>query len=690
MRWLVYNVLFAIAYAAMMPKFLRRMKKRGGYRAHFAERFGKYDPETARRLAGKPRVWIHAVSVGEANLAGTVIRELRRRDPSFSCVFSTTSSTGRGVCEKIAGPDDVVIYLPLDFPRCVRRALATVNAMALVLTESEFWPNLLRGLHRKGVPLLLLNGRVSDRSAPGYRRLRFFFGPVLRSFDTLLAQSPLDRDRLVAAGAPPEKIRVTGSVKFDVPPPAPEALARARGILERGGVAPGRDLVLLGGSTWPGEELALARAWRAARAEVPALRLVLVPRHAERAAEVAAELEKDGFAVERSTRLRADGPSADGCILLVDETGVLFPLYSFADLVFVGKTLAPNEGGQNMIEPASFGKAVVCGPHTENFAAVMETFRAAGALSEVADADALAAEVLRLARDAAARAALGSRAGAAVAAGRGALARSCDAIETLLPVRFGLVADPHVADLPDAMGRRYRLAAPRMEQAAKALRAAGARFLVEMGDLKDAGADEAATLANLAAAAGALRAFGGPVEPVLGNHDVDRISKAQFLDGFARGLGLAEPPAPHAAWRVGAVTFVRLDGDFFPDGRELSEGDRNHRVCTVPPAQIVWLRETLAAAPGPCVVFCHSLLTGDWDSVVANGTEVRAALEAAGNVSAVFQAHTHADAFKEINGVRYCTVPSIAHDDGPYELVDVFPDGRVRVSGFAGAPSREW
>ncbi|MBQ9726196.1 MAG: metallophosphoesterase, partial [Kiritimatiellae bacterium] len=560
MRWFVYNVLFAIAYAAMLPSFLRRMKKRGGYRAHFSERFGKYDPETARRLAEKPRVWIHAVSVGEANLAGTVIRELRRRDPSFSCVFSTTSSTGRGVCEKIAGPDDVVIYLPLDFPRCVRRALAAVNATALVLTESELWPNLLRALRRKGVPLLLLNGRVSDRSAPGYRRLRFFFGPVLRCFDVLLAQSPLDRDRLVAAGAPPEKIRVTGSVKFDVPPPAPDALARARGILSRGGVEPGRDLVLLGGSTWPGEELALARAWRAARAEVPALRLVLVPRHAERAAEVAAELQGEGFAVERSSRLPDRGTAGESgreTVLLVDETGVLFPLYSFADLVFVGKTLAPNEGGQNMIEPASFGKPVVLGPHTENFAAVMETFRAAGAVLEVADPATLAAEVLRLTRDAAARAALGARADAAVAASRGALARSCDAIEVLLPVRFGLVADPHVADLPDALGRHYRLAAGRLEAAAKALRADGARFLVEMGDLKDAGPDEAATLENLAAAAGALRAFGGPVEPVLGNHDVDRISKAQFLRGFADGLGLAEPPAPHAAWRVGAVTFVR-------------------------------------------------------------------------------------------------------------------------------------
>ena len=433
-RWFFYNVLFAIAYAVMLPSFLRRMKKRGGYRAHFAERFGKYDPETARRLAEKPRVWIHAVSVGEANLAGTVIRELRRRDPSFSCVFSTTSSTGRGVCEKIAGPDDVVIYLPLDFPWCVRRALAAVNATALVLTESEFWPNLLRALHRKGVPLLLLNGRVSDRSAPGYRRLRFFFGPVLRCFDTLLAQSPLDRDRLVATGAPAEKIEVTGSVKFDVPPPPPEKIARARETLALAGIEPGRDLVLLGGSTWPGEELALARAWRAARAATPSLRLVLVPRHAERAAEVVAELKQDGFRVLRRSQMSSAPavPAAPEDILMVDTTGELFALYSQADLVFVGKTLAPNEGGQNMIEPASLGRATLVGPHTENFKPAMEVLRREGAVLEVPDADALSREVSRLLSDASARAALGARAAAAVAGSRGALARTCDAIESVL------------------------------------------------------------------------------------------------------------------------------------------------------------------------------------------------------------------------------------------------------------------
>ena len=461
MRWILYNALFAVAYLAMMPKFLLRMKKRGGYRAHFAERFGRYDPETARRLGEKPRVWVHAVSVGEANLAGQVLKELRRRDPGASFVLSTTSSTGRAVCEKLVGPDDVCVYLPLDFPPCVRRALRAANVRAMVLVEAELWPNLLRALHRKGVPLLLANGRISDRSAPGYRRLRFFFGPVLRLFDALLVQSELDRDRLLAAGAPADRIRVTGSIKFDVAPPAPEKLDRARATLACAGIASGGasppgeprrlggdasphpdrtsprgPVVLLGGSTWPGEELALARAWRDALPACPDARLVLVPRHFERAAEVTAELEAAGFRVLRRSQAAADHqttrPPDRETVLLVDTTGELFALYATADLVFVGKTLDPNEGGQNMIEPASLGKATLVGPHTENFKPVMEVFRAKGAVLEVPDAAALSAEIARLLSDASARAALGARAAAAVEGSRGALARSCDAIEAVL------------------------------------------------------------------------------------------------------------------------------------------------------------------------------------------------------------------------------------------------------------------
>ena len=212
MRWFLYNVLFAIGYTLMLPKFFLRMRKRGGYRADFGQRLGRFAPEVAARLAEKPRVWIHAVSVGEANLAGAVLRELRRVAPGESFIISTTSSTGHAVCEKLAGPDDVLIYLPVDFPHIVRRALKGIDAKALVLTESEFWPNLIRACHRRDIPVILVNGRVSDRSAPRYRRLRCFFAEVFDCFAAMLVQSELDRQRLLAAGAPADRVRVAGSV----------------------------------------------------------------------------------------------------------------------------------------------------------------------------------------------------------------------------------------------------------------------------------------------------------------------------------------------------------------------------------------------------------------------------------------------------------------------------------------------
>ena len=430
MRWFLYNALFAIGYTLMLPKFFLRMRKRGGYRADFGQRLGRFAPEVAARLAEKPRVWIHAVSVGEANLAGAVLRELRRVAPGESFIISTTSSTGHAVCEKLAGPDDVLIYLPVDFPHIVRRALKGIDAKALVLTESEFWPNLIRACHRRDIPVILVNGRVSDRSAPRYRRLRCFFAEVFDCFAAMLVQSELDRQRLLAAGAPADRVRVAGSVKFDVAQRQPGREQRAAAWLRQLDLA-GDRLLLLGGSTWPGEELALAQAWAAARQAAPDLRLVLVPRHMERGDAVERELASAGFRCLRRSRMKAgretQAPGPDS-ILMVDTTGELFALYALADLVFVGKTLEPNVGGQNMIEPASFGKAVLCGPHTENFAAVMDLFRADGAIREVADAAALRQAVGELAADPVQRAALGERARRVVEAQRGALARTAQVI----------------------------------------------------------------------------------------------------------------------------------------------------------------------------------------------------------------------------------------------------------------------
>ncbi len=432
MRWLVYNFFFSIGYFLMLPKFFLRMKKRGGYRAHFSERFGKFEPDVAARLSEKPRVWIHAVSVGEANLAGLIIKEMRRRNPEFSCIISTTSSTGRAECEKIASEKDIVIYLPIDFPVCVHRALSVINAKEFVIIETEFWPNVIRAVHAKNIPIILANGRVSDRSFKGYRHLRFFFGPMFECFTRILAQSALDRERLLKMGAPSDKIEITGSVKFDITPPSDEKINQAKATLAVGGIVPGRDLVLLGGSTWPGEEAALLKAWRAAVKTTPGLRLALCPRHKERGDEVAAELEKLGASTIRRSLVSkpsAVDESSEPPVLLVDTTGELFALYSQSDIVFVGKTMPPNVGGQNMIEPASFGKAVICGPDTSNFKPVMAKFRADESIVEVNDVPALVEAVCNLSKNKAVREEFGVRADRTVNASRGALSKTADALE---------------------------------------------------------------------------------------------------------------------------------------------------------------------------------------------------------------------------------------------------------------------
>jgi 3-deoxy-D-manno-octulosonic-acid transferase len=434
MRWWIYNVLFAVVYAAMAPHFLLRMKRRGGYRARFADRFGRYPEDVAARLreAGGC-VWIHAVSVGEVYVAGQVMRALRERLPGVRFAFSTTSSTGWKEAEKLLGPQDTLLFNPLDFPLCVRRALDAVRPRALILTESEIWPNLIRACHHRGVPLFLVNARVSDRSAPGYRRMRFWFGPVLRLFTAIQAQSDLDKARLVAAGADPALIDVTGSFKFDVACRAPEKERAVGEFLSRHDCGRNRVL-LLGGSTWPGEDAALLRAFARLRKGRPDVRLVLVPRHFEKADAVQAEIEKAGFiCVRKSCESRTPAPIPDdgSAVLLGDTTGELMGFYGNADIVFVGKSLCEH-GAQNMIEPCLCGAATLVGPNTENFRPVMSDLLAADAIIQVPDEESLCLEIERLLGDDAGRRALGARATAAVERRKGVVARCVGALAAAL------------------------------------------------------------------------------------------------------------------------------------------------------------------------------------------------------------------------------------------------------------------
>lgn len=433
MKWLVYNLLFALIFPLLLPGFLLRMFRRGGYRARMGDRFAIYPRELIRhwREPGARFVWVHAVSVGEVQVAGQLMREWRRADATVRFCFSTTSSTGWRMAERELASGDTLIYNPLDFPSFVKSALSAVRPAAIVLVESELWPNFIRFAARRKVPVYLVNARVSDRSAPRYRRVRWFFGEVLRAFTRIFAQSELDRARLIAAGARPDAVEISGSFKFDVARRAPEKEAELTHWMGRdsGGQGP----LLVGGSTWPGEDEVLVQIYRrlldSAPPGAPAPRLCLAPRHFEKADEVEATIRRTGFECVR--RSRGDAARPAPAVFLADTTGELMGLYGLADWVFVGKSLTAH-GSQNMIEPCLCGKPTAVGPYTENFRPVMSDLLAAEAIVQVPDAAALGEMLLRWQR--AGDGGLGERAAAAVARRRGVVARCLE------PIRAGAAA----------------------------------------------------------------------------------------------------------------------------------------------------------------------------------------------------------------------------------------------------------
>jgi 3-deoxy-D-manno-octulosonic-acid transferase len=382
MIWIFYNLLFPIAFLFLLPKFISRMLRRGGYKKHFEQRLGIYGRGTAARLVDDRRIWIHAVSVGELFVALRFIEEYRKAHPDALFVVSTNTSTGHALAEKQMDSRDVLIYFPVDLPWVMRRVFGQINPLKLILVECEFWPNLVRQAHKRGIPVSLINGRISDSSFKGYMKLRPFTRRLLELIDPVCVQGRQDAERIVAMGARTETVKTLGTAKYDLPPPAADADAKARAVLKTISV-PDNALILLGGSTWPGEEEALCKIYKNLRTQHPELFLVLVPRHAERRDEVVKAIEAE----ELSYVLRSCRPGdliRRPDVLVVDTTGELMSFYAASDVVFIGKSLCEH-GGQNPIEPALFGKPIVVGPNMENFPAVMDDFLSAGALRQVAD-----------------------------------------------------------------------------------------------------------------------------------------------------------------------------------------------------------------------------------------------------------------------------------------------------------------
>lgn len=432
MIWFFYNIAFLIVFFLMIPRFLARMWKRGGYRKGFLQRVGLYDRALSARLRSRRRVWIHAVSVGEVFVALRFMEEVRTRRPDTAFVLTTTTSTGHAIAEEKLDQSDVLLYFPVDFVPVVRSVLKCLNPLAVILVECELWPNLIRIAKARNIPVMLLNGRISERSYRGYTKIRPLVRRILGCFDLLCAQDEANAAYLVGLGADPERVRVMGSAKYDAAETACKGLDRAGELLLKQAFNLNAR-VLVGGSTWPGEEAVLLGIYKTLRARDDDARLVLAPRHAERADEVLAQIASSGLSVVRRTALDENrvAPALSPDILLVDTTGEIKMFYSVATVIFVGKSLMMH-GGQNIIEPAIFAKPIVVGPHMENFVSVMADFLSNGAVIQVENAQELEKKIVALWNDARARAAYGRRAKQVVSDKSGAVRASVEQYLSLM------------------------------------------------------------------------------------------------------------------------------------------------------------------------------------------------------------------------------------------------------------------
>jgi 3-deoxy-D-manno-octulosonic-acid transferase len=419
-----YNVLLTAGFILALPWFLWKGRSTGKYLRNFRERMGRLP--VYLNVDGERSIWIHAVSVGEVLAARPLVPALRERFPGHRLFLSTTTMTGHAVARKSVRGVDGLFYAPLDFLRPVRRALEVLNPSLLVLVETELWPNLIHEAKRRGTRVALVNGRISPRSFPRYRRAGRFLRAVLSEVDLFLMQGEPHAGRIRELGAPAERVGVTGNLKYDAVEPdrLPERLAR----LLKGGES--QRPLWVAGSTVGGEEELVLSAFHRVRERVPQARLLLAPRHPERFASVPGIVEGAGFRCLRRSGL---DPAAwrDGEVLLLDSLGELAQVYALASVVFVGGSLVPS-GGHNILEPAVAGKPVVVGPHMENFQEIADHFRAEGALVQVSSAGDLAREVSALLLDEARRTELGERARGLVGRNRGAVGRTTSALSTLL------------------------------------------------------------------------------------------------------------------------------------------------------------------------------------------------------------------------------------------------------------------
>jgi 3-deoxy-D-manno-octulosonic-acid transferase len=421
--YLIYSVLLALALLFSLPYWLWRMFHDHKYRAGLRERLGRI-PRRLRPPVGRNSIWVHAVSVGEVLAVSRLIGELQKSYPQHRVFVSTTTDTGYRLAGQRFGQENV-FYFPLDLPFAIRPYFNLLEPCLVIIAETEFWPNFLRIARQSGARIAVVNARISDRSRRGYSLARSLMARILANVSVFLAQTETDRARLGDIGAPPDRVQVSGNLKFDVAVPQPPPIvASLRLAFEKTNAGP----IMVAGSTMEGEELLLLRAFDGVRGIHARAVMILAPRHPQRFEQVSELVASLGLPMGRRSLWR--GENLAGGVLVLDTIGELAAIYAVGDLAFVGGSLVEH-GGHNILEPAQHGVATLIGPHYENFRDMVNLFRASDAVRVVGAAE-LPAALGDLLSNPAERQALGRRAAETLRTQSGATQKTLDALRDLL------------------------------------------------------------------------------------------------------------------------------------------------------------------------------------------------------------------------------------------------------------------
>lgn len=425
----IYTLLTGSLLVLMTPPFWVYTRISGRYGSHLRERLGFLPHKVIQRLSGSPRIWIHAVSLGEVKVAGSLIEALKELIPGPSFILSTVTEHGRKLAEETFGDDIPVVYAPVDFAGSVRNALSSVRPDIMVFLETEIWPSWIFESRRMGIKTALINGRISPRSIGDYLRLRPFFREVLKNFDAFSMILEEDSVRIKAMGAEPEKIVINGNAKYDLLAGAadPAIETEIRRIYNLGP----DERVLVAGSTRQGEEEMILDAYVKALEVSPDTILIIAPRHIDRTPDIGALINARGLKYQLRTEIGEGKSKRKEQIIIINTFGELFKIYSVGTIVFCGASLVPL-GGQNPLEPAVWGKVVLYGPSMDDFLDAKDLLESAGASVPVSNPEELSEKIVWLMGHPVESRIYGERAREAVLKNRGAAQKHAQVVKKLI------------------------------------------------------------------------------------------------------------------------------------------------------------------------------------------------------------------------------------------------------------------